>query len=197
MKDFQGPFENQIKQSIGWVDGCSYCTFYWMDAARGKYNTLHSSGEGFICLASLVVHMVKKLPAIARDHGLDPWSGKITWKREWQPTPVFLSGKSHGQRSLVGCSPWGGKESDTDWLMLSLSFCLSSLQSLRCFQLFETIRTAEHQGSLSITNSQSLLKLMSIDSVMPSNYLCHPLLFLPSIFPSIWVFSNESVLRTR
>ena len=55
------------------------------------------------------------------------------------------------------------------------------------------------QASLSITNSQSLLKLMSIESVMPSNYLilCHPLFFLPSIFPSISVFSNESVLCIR
>ena len=55
------------------------------------------------------------------------------------------------------------------------------------------------QASLSITNSWSLLKLMSIESVMPSNHLilCHPLLLLPSIFPSIRVFSNESVLRTR
>ena len=53
------------------------------------------------------------------------------------------------------------------------------------------------QSSLSVTNSRNLLKLMSIESVMPSNYLilCHPLLFLPSIFPSIRVFSNESVLR--
>ena len=58
--------------------------------------------------------------------------------------------------------------------------------------------TAAHQASLSITNSQSLLKLMSIKSVMPSNHLvlCHPLL-LPSIFPSIRVFSNESVLHIR
>ena len=56
--------------------------------------------------------------------------------------------------------------------------------------------TAAHQASLSITNSQSLLKLMSIKSVMPSNYfiLCHPLLLLPSIFPSIRLFSNVSVL---
>ena len=55
------------------------------------------------------------------------------------------------------------------------------------------------QASLSITNSQSLLKLMSIKSVMPSIHLilCHPLLLLPSIFPSIWVFSNESVLHIR
>ena len=56
---------------------------------------------------------------------------------------------------------------------------------------------AAHQASLSLTNSQSLLKVMSIESVMPSNHLilCHPLLLLPSIFPSIRVFSNESVLR--
>ena len=57
----------------------------------------------------------------------------------------------------------------------------------------------QHQAALSITNSQSLLKLRSIVSVMPSNHLilCHPLLLLPSIFPSIRVFSNESVLRIR
>ena len=59
--------------------------------------------------------------------------------------------------------------------------------------------TAAHQASLSITNSQSLLKLMSIESVMPSNQLilCHPLLFLPSIFPTIRFFSNESLLHVR
>ena len=62
-----------------------------------------------------------------------------------------------------------------------------------------TPRTATHQASLSITNSQSLLKLMSIESGMPSNHLIlwHPLLLLPSIFPSIRTFSNESVLRIR
>ena len=66
-------------------------------------------------------------------------------------------------------------------------------------QLFVTPWAAAHQASLSITNSWSLLKLMSIKSVMPSNdlILCHPLLLLPSIFPSIRVFSNESVLRIR
>ena len=64
---------------------------------------------------------------------------------------------------------------------------------------FATPWTAAHQVSLSITNSQSLLKLMSIESVMPSNHLilCHPFLFLPSIFPSIRVFSNESTLCMR
>ena len=63
----------------------------------------------------------------------------------------------------------------------------------------QTPWTAAHQASLSITNSQSLLKLMSIESVMPSNHLilCHPLLLPPSIFPSIRVFSNELALRIR
>ena len=75
---------------------------------------------------------------------------------------------------------------------------ISSVQLLSRVWLFVTPWTAACQASLSITNSQSLLKLMSIESVMPSNHLilCHPLL-LPSIFPSIRVFSNESVLRIR
>ena len=74
----------------------------------------------------------------------------------------------------------------------------SSVQSLSRVRLFATAWTATCQASLSITNSWSLLKLMSIASVMPSNnfILCHPL-FLPSIFPSIRVFSNESLLRIR
>ena len=76
---------------------------------------------------------------------------------------------------------------------------LSSVQSLGHFRLLVTPWIAAHQASLSITNSQSLLKLMSIKSVMPSNnfLLCHPLLLLPSTFPSIRVFSNQSVLRIR
>ena len=77
----------------------------------------------------------------------------------------------------------------------ALNIC--SVQSLSRVWLFATPWTAAHQASLSITNSQSLLKLMSIESVMPSNHLCRPLLLLPSIFPSIRVFSNESVLCIR
>ena len=74
----------------------------------------------------------------------------------------------------------------------------SSVQSLSCVQLFSTPWTAACQASLSITNSWSFLKLMFINSVTPSNHLilCRPLL-LPSIFPSLGVFSNESVLRIR
>ena len=75
----------------------------------------------------------------------------------------------------------------------------SSVQLLRHVLLFATPQTTARQASLSITNCQSLLKLMSIMSMMPSNLLilCHPLLLLPSILPSIRVFSNESVLRIR
>ena len=75
----------------------------------------------------------------------------------------------------------------------------SSVQSLNHVWLFVTPWTAARQASLYITNSRSLLKLMSIKSVMPSNHLihCHPLLLLPSILPSIRVFSNKSVLRIR
>ena len=74
-----------------------------------------------------------------------------------------------------------------------------SVQSLSLVQLFATPWTAARQASLSITNSWSLLKLMSIESVIPSNHLtlCCSLLLLPSIFPSIRVFSNESVLCNR
>ena len=78
-------------------------------------------------------------------------------------------------------------------------YVFSSVQSLSCVQLFATPSTAAHQASLSLTNSWSLLKLMSIKSVMPSNrlILCHPLLLLPSVFPSIRVFSDESVIHIR
>ena len=74
-----------------------------------------------------------------------------------------------------------------------------SSQVLSHVRLFATPWAAARQASLSITNSQSLLKLMSIESVMPSSHLilCRPLLLLPSIFPSIRVFSNESALRIR
>ena len=78
----------------------------------------------------------------------------------------------------------------------SQGILFSSVRSLTCVQLFVTPWTAAHQVSLSITNSWSLLKLMSIESLMPSNHLIlfHPLLLLPSIFPSIRALSNESAL---
>ena len=82
-------------------------------------------------------------------------------------------------------------------LLICLQF--SSAELLSCVQFFVTPWTAARQAFLSITNSWSFFKLMSIESVMPSNHLilCHPLLLLPSVFPSIRVLSNESALRMR
>ena len=85
------------------------------------------------------------------------------------------------------------------WQPQALVLQFSLVQSLSYVQFFATPWTAAHQASLSITNSRSLLKLLSIESVMPSSHLilCHPLLLPLSIFPSIRVFSNESVLHIR
>ena len=103
-------------------------------------------------------------------------------RRKWQPTPVFLLKKSHRQRSLAGYVAQ-----------------LSLVQLLSWFRLFVTPWTTARQASRSITNSRSLPRLMSIESMMPSNHLIlyRPLLRLPSIFPNISVFSNESALRIR
>ena len=90
--------------------------------------------------------------------------------------------------------------SDIIWSVFLCVFpSISSVQLLSHIQLFETLYTAVCQASLSLTVTQSLLKLMSIELVMPSNHLslCHPLHLLPSISPSIRVFSNESVLHIR
>ena len=84
-----------------------------------------------------------------------------------------------------------------NWYTVQYKIFISSVQSLSRVRLFATPWTAARQASLFITNFRSLLKLMSIGSVMPSNHLilCHSFLLLPSIFPSIRVLSNESVLH--
>ena len=81
----------------------------------------------------------------------------------------------------------------------TISWSFDSVQSLSSVRLFATLWSAAHQSSLSITNSRSLLKVIAIGLVMPSHHLilCRPLLLLPSIFPSIRVFSNESVLHIK
>ena len=98
----------------------------------------------------------------------------------WQPTRLPHPWDSPGKSTGEGCH--------------FLLKCMK-VKSLSCVRLFETPWIAVHQASLSITNSWSLLRLMSIESVMPSNHLilCHPLLLPPSIFPSISGFPNESV----
>ena len=93
----------------------------------------------------------------------------------------------------------GGKRKGINWETGTDIFTFSSVQSLSHVQLFVNPWTTACQASLSITNSKSPPKPISIESVMPSNHLilCHPLLLLPSIIPSIRVFSNESALRIR
>ena len=107
-------------------------------------------------------------------------------------------------RVLLKCEKGTEKASDTDIrrgrsVSPSLVFQFSSVQSLSRVRLVATSWIAARQASLSITNSQSLLRLMSIKSVMPSSHLilCRPLLLLPPIPPSIRVFSNEWTLHMR
>ena len=139
----------------------------------------------------------------------------ISWRRKWQPTPVFLPGKSHGQRNVSGLQSMGLRRIRHDWMTSLIHFCKLRVSDLRIMQIcLSSVQfsrsvvsdslwshgTAAHQASLSITNSQSLLKLMSMESVMPSNHLilyC-PLLLPPSIFPSIifkWVSSLQQVAK--
>ena len=106
---------------------------------------------------------------------LDPWWLDFSGERRYGPeTRAFRSGKGRSGNDAV-------------------------IQLLSCIQLSVTLWTVAHQASLSFTVFLSLLKLMSIESVMPSNHLilCHPLLLLPWTFPSINVFSNESALHIR
>ena len=122
---------------------------------------------------------------------LNIWKNVVHWRREWQTTSVSClenpmnTMKRQNDRKL-------------NW-KLPESVQFSSLQSLSRVRLFVTPWTAAHQSSPFITNSQSSLKLMSIESVTPSNHLilCRPLLLLPPIPSSIRVFSNELTLRMR
>ena len=107
-----------------------------------------------------------------------------------QPIPVFLPGEFHGQRCpVVYIQPMGSQIVGHDWVTNTNP----SVHSLSHVWLFATLWTAEYQVSLSITNSSGLQKLMSIESVMPSNHLilCCSLLLLPSIFPTNINFYNE------
>ena len=86
---------------------------------------MHLGNSLVVQWASLVAQHVKHLPAM-RETQFDPWVGKIPWRRKWQPTPVFLPGESHGQRSLEVYSSWGRKESDMTEQLHFLSFWWSS-----------------------------------------------------------------------
>ena len=116
------------------------------------------------------------------------------------PSKILSLRQDHLITTLLGTSeePWVELKQEKKFIF-TRHIRISSVQSHNHVQFFVTPWTAALQASLAITNSWSFLKCMSIESVMPSNHLnlCHPLLLLPSIFPSIRVFSNESGPRVR
>ena len=120
------------------------------------------------------------------------YQGVNTWPLFWWVPSSLLPFQAKFYYSLSHCQPCSSESRHR-------LFQFSSIQSLSRVWLFATPWIAARQASLSLTNSQSSLKLMSIESVMPSSHLilCRPLLLLPSIFPSIRVFSNESALHIR
>ena len=152
-----------------------------------------------------MVQLVKSLPATWETQ-VEFLVGKISWRRKWQPIAVFLPGEFHRQRSLVGSQRVGHDWETNTTLGLgemevrtksSPHYKLSSVQSLSRVSLFATPWTAACQASLSITNSRSLLKLMSI-----SSQWCHPAISssvipVSSCLPNIRVFSNDSALHIR
>jgi len=133
------------------------------------------------------------------------------WRRKWQPTPVFLPGESHGQRSLIGYSPRGRKESDTTERLHSLTLewiqmerkpfwspgMIAVVQMLSHVQLFGTPWTTARQSPLFSTISQSLLKFKSIELVTPSSHLilC-ALFFCAQSLPASGSFPVKSQLFT-
>ena len=139
-----------------------------------------------------------------------PWALAVTGRNKRQ---LWISGETWRYNRAYARARQGGKQDFKEAAVLRILHLelqpvswprcflahFSSVQSLSRVQLFVTPWTAACQGSLSITNSRSLLKLMSIESVMPFNHLilCRPLLLPPSIFASIRVFSSESVFRIR
>ena len=96
--------------------GLNPCLLHWQADSYPLHHqgspSLHFYKLVYAFRASLVAPMVKNLPTM-QGTWFDPWVGKIPWRREWQPSSVLLPGKSHGRRSLVGCSPWDCEESDT------------------------------------------------------------------------------------
>ena len=140
-----------------------------------------------------------------RPHGLQPSRLLCPWNFAGKNTGAdchfLLQGilPAQGSDASLSVSCTGRQVLCTSAAWEAPAVCISSVQSLSHVLLFETPWTAAHQAFLSITNSRSLLKLMSIKLVMPSSHLIlyHSPLLLPSIFSSIRVFSNESLLRIR
>ena len=145
--------------------------------------------------------MAQRIHLQCRKCGFDPWVRKIPWRRKWLPIPVFLPGTSHGQRSLMGCSPWDhksvGHNLATKQQQCSLRTCCCSVAQ-SCPSLCNLMNCST-PGFPVLHDFLDFAQTHVTESVMPSNdlILCHSLLLLPSIFPSIRVFANESALLIR
>ena len=128
---------------------------------------------------------------------LQQWSCTVASQTRWPWKPKIFPLWPFTKE--VSCASFAQSKATHTHTIKQHNIAFSSVQSLSCVPLFAIPWITAHQASLSITNSWSPPKLMSIESVMPSSHLilCCPLLLLPSIFPSIRVFSNESALHIR
>ena len=155
-------------------------------------------GEGLSCHQGV---LWRELPSNQEGHPLHWWGNwELVERFQVLSLPILIP-KPLGLRLELSC-----REKSQGTLMRVLKFKSQTTFYIWSVQFSHSVLsdsatpwTASHQASLSITNFQRLLKLMSVESVMPSNHLilCHPLLLPPSIFPSITVFSNESILPIR
>ena len=102
-----------FRNQVGWLQSTCFHSLYYTSILKGRNSKapkLWQSREHRHCLISMW-HL--KVITTKTNPGFDPWVGRIPWRRTWQPTLVFLAGKSHARRNLVGYSPWGRKELDT------------------------------------------------------------------------------------
>ena len=177
--------EGSIPSSLSWVLSLSN--------QEGLDHSLGCRSYSCLCRDQHVLAFKEQMPCLFLHHP------EMSW--------LFIMEKRAIHAHYVSSHPhqFTSPLASVGFIFILKGFCehlhsqFSSVQSLSCVWLFATPWTAACQASLSITNPWSLLRLMSIKSVMPSNHLilCRPLLLPPSIFPSIRVFSNESVLHIR
>ena len=147
-------------------------------------------------MGSFLSYFTQKSACNAGDPGFNPWVGKIPWRRAWQPTPVFLPGESHGQRSLVGYGSWGCKESDTTERLTRthththpyLRFHLS-VRSCICFSLFGLLHF--------LPSSLVAATLMQMASLRPFSWLrSTPLSAWTTTSLSVLLFMDTRVAST-